>query len=346
MCPDGSRHDFHLTITGRAEVGDVAAALADRTGQDWPSTLYVNGQGFPPSMALADVPIDDGSVLAASPTRQPDQEALLEFLAVSGDNAGSTIRYASGRYALGDRRLVATLVVDGSGSAELVPDPHRGVRVSGRMHHHPTAISGGDVIEIGSTAYSVAPAPRHTSPRPRPEFNRPPRTLPPEDPPPLVPPTRDRVSKQSVPFRWPMLLGPVVMGVAMMVIFQRTAFLIFVAVGPLMMLANFVDGKMRNRKGSRRAEAAFRKALRDFAPVLDAWRGSLHDIARRRHPSLPRAIQRAVLGDDRLWERRRHHADFMKLFVGYGPTPLAPSAIQTEDIGMRTQPQKADQDRH
>ncbi|MDT0323126.1 FtsK/SpoIIIE domain-containing protein [Streptomyces millisiae] len=147
------------------------------------------------------------------------------------------------------------------------------------------------------------------------DYNRPPRIVPPLDaenlslPGPPSPP-----GPRTFPFM--LMLSPLVMGLAMMAIFRSFYFMILILFTPLMAVGNWLTGRRSNRK--RHEEQMRRFHLRRAALELEMRRATVEERGLRNEASPdPAAIQLTATGPGRqLWERRRHHGDYLTLRLG------------------------------
>ena len=142
------------------------------------------------------------------------------------------------------------------------------------------------------------------------DYNRPPRLLPaPRETEFTLPTEPKRSVSQMIP--WPMMLLPALAGVALYMIYQRPAALIFIAMTPLMALSNWVMGRTGDRK---RYKADFAEFTRRTRKVQQAALEGLTDerTARRRDFADPGEILMTAIGPRvRLWERRRTDPDWL-----------------------------------
>ncbi|MEX2659364.1 MAG: type VII secretion protein EccCb, partial [Acidimicrobiales bacterium] len=115
-----------------------------------------------------------------------------------------------------------------------------------------------------------------------------------------------------------MIIGPMLMGGAMVLIFGNIRFALFAVLSPVLAVLTFVESKTRNRRGGRRESRRYAAALDELALDLAARRAD--DARRRRAASLDPAevLRRAAAGSTRLWERRSDHPDFLVVAAGSG----------------------------
>ncbi len=147
------------------------------------------------------------------------------------------------------------------------------------------------------------------------EYSRPPRMLPHLDaenlslPGPPAPPG-------PRPFPFMLMISPMVMGMAMIAIFRSFYFLVLIAFTPLMALGNWLTGRRSNRK--RHEEQMRRYRLRRAALEREMRRATVEERHQRNTASPdPASVLLTATGPGhQLWERRRHHADYLTLRLG------------------------------
>ena len=292
--------DYRISFGPSTTVGDVIDQLPVSLAGDWGGQLWIDGAAFSRTRILADLPIEDGIVMSST-APAAHGTAVAQLVAVAGRDTGQTILLAEGFYPADYTALRSDIKV---GS--------RTVQIGSQLAQY------GHTFNSADTAWRLEkpPAIRQSGLGP---FNRPPRRLPAE--PPTQPTLPDRAANATAGtvLRWTMLVGPMVMGGAMFFMFRRPMFLIFMAMGPVMAVMNWADGKRRGRKSDRVADTAFRAAVARAVRQLQAWVGSAQKSAESHYPDIPSLIRWPKTRHPRLWERRASHADFGQVAVGYAP---------------------------
>ncbi|WP_349829303.1 FtsK/SpoIIIE domain-containing protein [Brevibacterium litoralis] len=179
----------------------------------------------------------------------------------------------------------------------------------------------GAALAVGDTLLEltyVAPPDAQLTPTPHAvelDYNRPPRLLPPERPTQFSYP-KEPAKPQRYTFPWPMIVAPVVMGLAMFLIFDRWYMLLFVVLSPLMAIFNMVQNRTTSARRYRDQLAEFRRRRRKVQE--DAFRALLEESSARRHDHMdPAQVHLTALGPRaRLWERRPTDPDWLHLRVG------------------------------
>ncbi|MEO3749628.1 FtsK/SpoIIIE domain-containing protein [Streptomyces sp. B6B3] len=147
------------------------------------------------------------------------------------------------------------------------------------------------------------------------EYSRPPRLAPHLDaenlslPGPPAPPG-------PRPFPFMLMISPLVLGLAMVTIFRSFYFLILIVFTPLMAVGNWVTGRRSNRK--RHEEQVRRYRLRRAALEQEMRRASVEErhLRNTASPDPAAVLQTAAGPGHQLWERRRHHPDYLTLRLG------------------------------
>ncbi|WP_431950781.1 FtsK/SpoIIIE domain-containing protein [Actinacidiphila sp. bgisy167] len=159
------------------------------------------------------------------------------------------------------------------------------------------------------------------------DYNRPPRIAPHLDGERVRLPSPPRPPGKR-PFPAAMMIAPVIMGFLMVAIFKSYYFIAFIALGPMMMLSNWVTGRRTARKEYEEAE---RQYQRTRAAVEDGVREAVARERQIRHVTGPDPAAVALMATgpgSRLWERRRHDPDHLVLRLG---TADQPSLRELED---------------
>ncbi len=328
--PDGVRE---VSIDGGmvAHVGELAEIL----GVGPPATgLWVEDQWADSDRRLDEAGVADGVRVGVRPGPSPDQ-------------TGWALEVVGGLCAGVRRPLTAEGLSLGRSPDADVTLSHIGLRPrhahlegrDGRFFavvgdNEPTAMENSVPLRVGGALIQVSNAPDD---RPAPlaaivgrtasggiAFNRPPRPQPPPQPGPLpTPASEPRRSPRSISFGWAALTGPLLIGLLMAVLYSPYMAL-FALLSPLMMGANWIDNRRRDRTDRRRSRNRSQASLAEFQAAAGAAHGV--ETCRRRdlHPHLAEAIRRIRQPSVRLWERRPADDDFLSLVAAHGPVPFDP----------------------
>lgn len=159
------------------------------------------------------------------------------------------------------------------------------------------------------------------------DYNRPPRIAPHLDgervrlPSPPSPPDKR-------PFPAVMMVAPVILGLFMISIFKSYYFIVFILLGPTMLVSNWLTGRRTARKDYEEAE---RQYARRRTALEDGVREAVDRERQVRHVTGPDPAAVALMATgpgSRLWERRRHDPDHLVLRLG---TADQPSLRELED---------------
>ena len=147
------------------------------------------------------------------------------------------------------------------------------------------------------------------------EYSRPPRILPHLDAENLSLPGPP-APQGPRPFPFMLMISPMIMGMAMVAIFRSFYFLILILFTPLMALGNWMIGRRTNRK--RHEDQLRRYRLRRAALEREMRRATVEERQQRNNTSPdPASVLLTASGPgSQLWERRRHHADYLTLRLG------------------------------
>ncbi|GAB2901091.1 FtsK/SpoIIIE domain-containing protein [Streptomyces mayteni] len=147
------------------------------------------------------------------------------------------------------------------------------------------------------------------------EYSRPPRMLPHLDAENLSLPGPPAPSGPR-PFPFMLMISPMVMGMAMIAIFRSFYFLILICFTPLMAMGNWLTGRRANRKCHE--EQLRRYRMRRAALEREMRRATVEERHQRNIASPdPASVLLAAAGPGpQLWERRRHHGDYLTIRLG------------------------------
>jgi S-DNA-T family DNA segregation ATPase FtsK/SpoIIIE len=297
---------------------------------------------------------------------------VVEVCVLSGPEAGRAVPVGPGLRRLGrsaDADVVLDAPTVSRAHAVLLVEPDGSARVANLSASSPTLVDGrpvpdaprssaagadgftppafgvplapGAVLTLGTVHLAVRPphpsdaltltvesgeAPAGTR-----HLNRPPRVID-QTSPAMVEPPAAPTTAHKAPFSVSAIAAPAVMGGFMAVVMQSPQYGLFALMSPVMVIGNWYESKHRSTKALRRETREYHAALETFEAAVTA---AQHDeVARRRAalPDLAETSRRAVHGSIRLWERRRHHDDFLRLLLGWGdedrPPPLPTRSAQ------------------
>jgi S-DNA-T family DNA segregation ATPase FtsK/SpoIIIE len=337
--------DLVLTAAADATVGDVAAALTTRDpdghGRTAPAagvTLAVlDGQRvtLDPGLPVADSGIRSGGRVAVVPVS--DQYADLaarpvaQVVVLQGPDAGRRAQLPAGNMTIGrgvgcDLRLTDTLVSRrhvrlflAPGAAELLDlGSANGITLNGELVTR-GSWQPGDRLRLGDTVLGVefagAPAaagPAHAAAT---AFNRSPVITASyagqELETPELPEAERPPRFQLLP-----LLAPVLLGGVLFAVTKSPASLIFIALSPMMMVANVIEGRMSTSRGAKGSLAALRRELAELDEAAGAAHAAEWRARNAEHPTAAQCIAAAEERSPLLWSRRPGAPRFLDIRVG------------------------------
>ncbi len=205
-------------------------------------------------------------------------------------------------------------------------DPRHDVELDRLALADPTDWEPGVLLTVGDSLLAVhRPTAPDASLSPNPlgasmDYNRPPRLLPPPRATEFSLP-REPVKPTKGALPWLMMLAPLVMGAGMYVMTQNPRTLLFIALSPLMMVGNWLQGRRSQGKRHREQLADYReKKARIEAAAFEAL--LTERAARRRDAPDPAELLLQATGPrSRLWERRPTDPDWLVVRVGLADLP-------------------------
>lgn len=351
---DASVVDIVIQADATATVGDVAAEIAavdpglrgHSVGTEL--TLAIAGPGETPVHVLdPGTTVVDGRLasgfgirLVNMPTHRAATSARAVAEVVAGPDAGASFTLTAGasfvgrdrhnEVALNDpfvsKRHARIFIGDDIEIVDL--DSANGLAVDGELVPRWTADEGRTVV-LGDTelrlrliATETTPAavhlqaveqggiPVHRAPRVEARFPFA------EYEPPSVPTEQDKA-----PFPWLIMLIPVLAGGLLYYFTRNPLSLVFVAMAPMMMLANFFLTRQRSRRRQESEVGRFTAHLERLDKVLESRLTQEQEVRRLEAPD-PRAILDSVqAGSGLLWTRRPEHWSFLHLRLGTADQP-------------------------
>lgn len=328
-------------------VADLLAAA----GCDVPVAVHVDGRRVPSDHLLGEAAVCQGSTIALDPPDRRVEDVrgappTPRLVVVAGPGTGRAVALdrpvVVGRAGDCDLRLPSETV--SSQHCRIVRGPVGDVRVTDLGATNGTWVGGhlvgrdgataaiGALVRVGAVVLRVAPpAPddrpsrldplRHRTEAGTVPLNRPPRPAAPGPATPVRVPATAPSAATAPPFNLAALIAPLVLGAVMVVALGSWRYAAFMALSPLLLLANTVSGRRRARREGRQHDRDRRRALAAFRAEVAA--AAAAERARRWAllPSVPEVLRRATEPSSRLWERRPDDGDALQLHAGVGPVP-------------------------
>ncbi|WP_214408778.1 FtsK/SpoIIIE domain-containing protein [Sphaerisporangium fuscum] len=277
------------------------------------------------------VPVDDPLLPAEAAEIRitPDEVLVRSVLSTAGAPAkptrrarGKARRRAHGRSRGVSESVAARAEVIGAltrGAAHTVP------RLDGDPVGAPRPWPEGTPLTCGTTVlvlWGTEPPDAHLDALPEGglAYNRPPRLRPAE-----------RLRRFEVPAepsrgegaRLQLLAAflPAVLGVAMAAVFQIWYYLLIALMTPMIMIGQWISDRRHGRKKYRQAVKTYRERIAAFETAVDKAR-AVNEVERRAASPDPAELLLTATGPRRrLWERRSHDPDALRLRIGLADLP-------------------------
>ncbi|MGY6500713.1 MAG: FtsK/SpoIIIE domain-containing protein [Acidimicrobiales bacterium] len=340
--------DLQVDLEPTRRVADLATALArtfDPSAVSAPTlTLGRTGRRLDPDATVAEEDLLSGDEVVLGPTAPaapmppvPIRAVSLDVLA--GPDSGHSAVLDRGRYVLGRdetndisfgdatvsrRHLEVEVAADWTVWLTPDADSENGVLVNDRRIDERTAVTGDDVVTLGTTRLAFREFIRavdeavdrlgqiefHRTPY-RPVKVRP-RELDPLGPVPARPePRRFQVFS---------IIAPIGAGLALFAMFQRAYFLAIILISPLAMVGTWWEDRRSGRKKYSEQAAAFRHRIVEYTAEVFAALEQERIERLRSAPDLADLARRAELRTIDLWPRGRADEDFSTVRIGLGDT--------------------------
>ncbi|MGH9244762.1 MAG: FtsK/SpoIIIE domain-containing protein [Acidimicrobiales bacterium] len=346
------RRELDLRVNDpAATVADLIAALDPRGNPN--RRLLIGDYLASPELGLTECGLHEGAVVQIAEWGRPapPDQGRLSLEVIGGLDSGRRVPLDAGTRVLGreqgvdlvlkshtiSRRHAEVALLDDGGSITVKDlGSLNGTWIHGRPVTSPVTVPVGTTMQFG--ALQTIARPHRTDDRPMAvdplrhvnaagtiPFNRPPRPAPPPEHETIDLPEPPKQMSSSAAFNVVALLAPILLaGVFVFVLRQSPLFLAFILLSPIMVLGNWIQGKVRGKKSGRREGERFTQELGEF-------RKELYDIAaeevvrlNRAHPDPAEVLRRVLLPSTQLWERRPHHHDFLRMRAGLGDVPWRP----------------------
>ena len=319
----------HVSATTGAVVtgtGHTLELLAPQRGELDPNQLLADS-GVRSGSAVRVVPLDDRFGVS----KAVDASALLRV--VDGPDSGKEFPIPSGTSVIGRDRGCDIQLND-----PLVSRQHARIHVSdvielvdlgsangiliGDESSDRVTVGPSDHIRLGDTVVAITLLATGYSGSPSPviAFNRSPIVDPSFRADPLKAPQPPELPRSQ---RFPIipLFAPAIMGLVIYLSTHALTSLIFVAMSPLMMIGNVVEGRHATRRGYRAAVEQFRTDTSDLAAEVRDLQST--EVTRRltEHPSASECATFATSLSSSLWSRWSDLPRFLELRLGIGTQP-------------------------
>ena len=350
--PAGVSVDLAVTAPLGATVGSLAAALSDRDPAmraeraNGLVTLALHGDGGPraldPRLPVAEAGLGSGVAVSLRPASVfhgdlSDVTSAGELRVVSGPDRGRSYSLHAGtnlvgrdpscRVRLSDPLVSKLHATVHMGSSVEIKDANstNGVEFGGGLVSR-AVLRPGDHVRLGDTVIEVLATAQPTSAHigahrlAAQMFNRSPR----------LDPTYEGVEfeapappKRAPKRRFPIIamVAPVFMGLGLYLATGSRFALIFVLLGPLMAVGNWLEDRITRKRDFKTATADFRAALSALDDDLTEAAQEEHMRRNASHPPTTDLVSGAHSYGPLLWTRRPEHASFLDLRLGVGTLP-------------------------
>ncbi|KQP69329.1 phosphopeptide-binding protein [Microbacterium sp. Leaf288] len=160
-------------------------------------------------------------------------------------------------------------------------------------------------------------------------FNRSPRVEPryvgEELPEPRMP--KDPISRL---FPWPMLVAPLILGMALFAMNGNPRSLLVVVMSPLMLLGNFISQRTQVGQRARKETEIFERTFEELEESLYRERPREREIRNAEVPPVAVVFDEAMRLGPMLWTRRPEHWNFLSVRLGTAEAPSRTTVKRTE----------------
>ncbi|MCZ4068283.1 FtsK/SpoIIIE domain-containing protein [Microbacterium sp. H37-C3] len=366
---DHTGTDIVVTSDSTATVHDVARRIVDSdprrevaAGDSDVLTLTVAPPTSPdfvmldPNMLVSDAPIGSGFVATVTnlgadyvATRGAGGPVAAILHVVGGPLAGREFSLPQGHFTIGrsqgndivlDDRLVSKrhARIEIGASVELVDlNSANGIVIDGGLVQRLRVIPGqrfqlGDTELVISMVESFAPVEQD----PVLErggsllFNRSPRVearyVGEELEEPRMP--KDPVSRL---FPWPMLIAPLILGIAMFSITNQPRTLLIVFMTPMMLLGNFISQRTQLGQRQRKEVEIFERTFEELEEKLYRLRPREREVRNAEVPPVAVVFEQSMQLGPMLWTRRPEHWNFLSVRMGTSEAPSRTSVKRAEN---------------
>ncbi|GII34918.1 FtsK/SpoIIIE domain-containing protein [Planotetraspora mira] len=326
--------------------------------------LWLDGRPLDPDSLVfgllrdGDLVAVDGHAAPSTLTEEPD--GVAEVRVVGGPGAGAVHRLGLGAHTIGSDPACAIAVPDPRmaqhalvlritpGSIAVEPGRHdqEAARLEGEPLSGPTLWREGTMLACGGSVLSIGPvdppdAHLDALPDGGLAYNRPPRLHQPEASRRIVVPAEPKRA-EGIRLQLLAALLPAVFGLVMVVVFGNWYFMLIALMTPMIMIGQWAGDRRHGRKKHRQAIKAYKEQLAAVeAETAKAVRDD--ERARRRGAPDPAEVLLTATGPRRrLWERRIHDQDALRLRVGLADLPadleFEPEAGTPSDAQPHDQP--------
>ncbi|GAB2698115.1 S-DNA-T family DNA segregation ATPase FtsK/SpoIIIE [Microbacterium marinum] len=310
-----------------------------------------------PSMLISDAPVGSGflaTVVNLGPdyvaTRGGGGPAAAVLHIVGGPLTGREIPLPKGHFTIG-RVAGSDIVIEdplvskrharievGSGSIELVDlNSANGIVVDGGLVPRLRVIPGQRFV-LGDTEIVVQLVPDFAPVEQDPVlerggallFNRSPRVEPRYVGEELEEPRMPKEPASRI-FPWPMLVAPVILGVAMFSITNNPRSLFIIFMTPMMLFGNFISQKTQIGQRVKKEAEVFERTFEELEETLYRERPREREVRNAEVPPVASVFEEAMRLGGMLWTRRPEHWNFLAVRLGTCEAPSRTSVKRADN---------------
>ncbi|GAA3764368.1 FtsK/SpoIIIE domain-containing protein [Microbacterium kribbense] len=365
---NGADTDIVVTADATATVQDVARMICDTdparlatASADDVLTLRVapptSGEAtmLDPDLLIGDAPIGSGFVASVAslgagytPERSGAGPAVATLHVVAGPFAGHQFALRKGSFTIG-RAVGNDIVIDdplvskrharievGAGVEVVDRNSANGIVVDGGLVQRLRVIPGQRFV-LGDSDVVVQMLPDFAPVVHDPVlerggtlmFNRSPRVEPRFAGAELAEPRMPKEATTRL-FPWPMLVAPLILGIAMFVLTDNPRSLLVVAMSPLMLLGNFVSQRTQVGQRLRKEGEVFERTFEELEEKLYRERPREREVRNAEAPPVAVVFEQAMGLGPMLWTRRPEHWNFLAVRLGSCTAPARTTIARTD----------------
>lgn len=122
-------------------------------------------------------------------------------------------------------------------------------------------------------------------------------------------------------FPWPMLIAPIILGIAMYSIFNQPRALLIIFMTPMMMLGNFVSQRTQIGQRVKKEVEVFERTFEELEETLYRERPREREVRNAEVPPVAVVFEEAMRLGPMLWTRRPEHWNFLAVRLGTCEAP-------------------------
>ncbi|MGA7147724.1 MAG: FtsK/SpoIIIE domain-containing protein [Microbacterium sp.] len=143
-----------------------------------------------------------------------------------------------------------------------------------------------------------------------------------------------RMPKEPVSrlFPWPMLVAPIILGVAMYAMLGHPRALLVIFLSPLMLLGNFVSQRTQVGQRARKEAEVFERTFEELEETLYRERPREREVRNAEAPPVAVVFEEAMRLGPMLWTRRPEHWNFLTVRLGTCEAPSRTTIKKSDNV--------------